>query len=164
MTISTVLQTVYASAPAGVVLLATLEIQIAGQPPLRLVHAYDDQQLGVDGKLVPFEACSIQLALPKKNTSGQQTLTFGLGLVDGRADRAVADALEAGQPVYMVYREYISTDPSAPARAPIKMVVQGGKFEGPVLQVEASYYDLLNAAWPRERYTADKAPGIKYMP
>lgn len=162
MAISKLLQTVYASAPTDVVIIPTLEIQAPGET-IRLVHAYEDQQLKVDGVMQTFESCSIQIALPAKDTSGNQTLTFGLGLVDGRAQRIIMDAIDTGQPSYLVYREYLSTDTSAPARTPIRMVISGGQFSGAMVQIEASYFDMLNTAWPRERYTVESAPGVKYL-
>ncbi len=164
MAISTILQTVLASAPTDEILISTLEIQVAGQPSIRLVHAYDDMTLGVPGQGPQvFEACSLEIALPKKDTSGNQSLSFGLGIVDSRAQNLVQIAQDSGLETYLIYREYLSSDLSTPARAPYTMVVSGGEFNGPTLQVEASYFDLLNFAWPRQRYTAENAPGVKYM-
>lgn len=101
--------------------------------------------------------------LPERSTVGNQSLRFGLGVVDGRAHRLISDALDSGLPSYVVYREYVSTDTSAPAAAPKRMLIQGGDLNSNALQIEASYFDLLNLAWPRDRYTADKAPGVKYQ-
>jgi len=42
-------------------------------------------------------------------------------------------------------------------------VVVGGECSALSVQVEAQYFDMLNFAWPRERYTVDKAPGTKYL-
>lgn len=163
MTISSVLQTVYASSPTDVVILPTLELVVAGIAPVRLVQAYEDAMLGVDGALRKFEACGMEVALPAKDSSGNQALTFGLGLMDGRAQEIVTVAQESGKPVQLIYREYLSTDVTAPTRAPVVMVVAGGQFSGPTVQVEANYFDMLNISWPRDRYTAANAPGLKYM-
>lgn len=162
MAISTILKTVYASAPSDIYLISTIEIQM-GANSVRLVHGYEDMLLGVDGVFREFESCAIDIALPEKNTSGNQSLSFAIGLIDNRAWNYVNNALENGIKSYVIYREYLSTDLLNPAKMPIKMAVEGGQFNGISLQVDASYYDMLNTAWPRERYTVDKAPGIKYM-
>lgn len=162
MPISTVLQTVYASAPANVVIIPTLEIVMPGYT-LRLAASNVPQVLGVNGVMQEFEACHMDVALPAKDSSGNQTLQFAVSAIDGRAERYVTEALEAGQPVTLTYREYLSTDKAAPSRNPITLNVVGGVFEGLTAQFECSYNDMLNTAWPRERYTIDKAPGLKYM-
>jgi len=159
----TILSVVYASAPADEVSIPTLEIQIPGVATVRICSGFEDQILAVDGVNQTFEAGSLAVSLPSRNTSGQQTLTFGLWNVDGVAQRHVDAALEAGVQVKLIYREYLASDRSAPAARPYEMVLAGGAFEGGEAQFEASYYDILNTAWPRERYTVETAPGLKYL-
>lgn len=162
MTISTVLKVIYASAPTDVVILPTLEIRIGSQV-IRLVNAYEGMQLGVDGVMQEFEPTAMDVALPVKDTSGNQSLTFAIEAVDGRPYKYVCQGLADGVAAKLIYREYLSTDLSTPAKAPIEMTILGGEFEGVQVQIRAAYYDMLNLAWPRERYTSAKAPGIKYM-
>lgn len=159
----TILKIVYASAPTGEVIIPSLEIQIPNGEPVRICDGFEDHLLGVDGEYKLFEAGSLSIALPAKNTTGQQALTFGVPNANGLAQRYVDDALESGVRVPLIYREYLASDKSAPARRPYVLTMGGGVFEGMEAQFEASYYDLLNSAWPRERYTAETAPGIKYL-
>lgn len=153
----------YASAPTDEVAIATIEINVPGKPPIRVCNGFEDQYLGVDGVPQLFEAGSLSVSLPAKNTTGQQTLRFGIAGVDGIAQRHVDDALAAGEVVTMTYRMYLASDTSAPAERPRVMTVVGGHFEGGEVVFEGSYFDLLNSAWPRERYTAETAPGIQYL-
>ena len=163
MAISTRLRTVYASAPTDTAIIATLDMELPGEH-VRLVDDFEDMTLGVNGVPQVFEACGLDIALPTKDNSGNQSLQFALGILDDdRINELVVTALDADQPVYLTYREYLSTDTSAPAAAPIRMTVLGGEFNEDTLGLEASYYDLLNTAWPRERYTLANAPGIKYL-
>ena len=37
------------------------------------------------------------------------------------------------------------------------------KLSSSKIILEASYMDMLNLAWPRERYTNTSSPGIAYM-
>lgn len=164
MTISTVLKTVYASAPSEVLRIQTVDVELPGGEHVRLVNDYFDATLGVDGVPQVFEACGMDITLPTKDDSGNQTLQFALGVLDDdRVNGLIAEALDSGQPVYLVYREYLSTDTTAPAMAPIRMTVLGGAFEEGELGIEGSYFDMLNARWPRESYTLQNAPGTKYL-
>lgn len=164
MTINTVLKIFNASAPINQHRIQTLDIELPGGEHVRLVNAFFDATLGVDGVPQLFEACGMDITLPTKDNSGNQTLQFALGILDDdRINALVEQALESGKPTYMVYREYLSTDTSAPAMAPIRMTVLGGAFEEGELGIEGSYFDMLNSLWPRERYTLENAPGTKYL-
>lgn len=164
MTISTVLRTVYASAPDDVYRIQTLTIEMPTGEHVRLVNGFVEETLGVEGVPQVFEPCGMDIDLPAKDDSGNQTLKFALGVLDDdRINGLIEQALESGQVVYLVYREYLSTDTSAPALAPIRMNVQGGVFESGELGIEGSYFDMLNTRWPRQSYTIELAPGVKYL-
>lgn len=160
---TTILARFNASAPVGEMKIPTFEIRVPNAEPIRICTGYEDQELIVDGVLQVFQATSISFSLPGKNASGQQRLTFSVGNVNGEAQRHVDAALEQDERIELIYREYLSSDRSQPAKRPITMVIVGGTLEGIEAQFEASYYDILNAAWPRERYTSQNAPGIKYL-
>jgi len=153
----------YASRPTDEVAIATIEIQVPGREPIRVCSDFEDHWLGVDGVMRFFEAGPLSVALPAKNTTGQQTLRFGISGVNGVAQRYVDDALASGEVVTMIYRMYLISDKTAPAERPRVLTVVGGAFEGGDATFEGSYYDLLNSAWPRERYTIETAPGIQYL-
>lgn len=159
----TILATVYASAPAAEVIIPALEIRVPGKDPIRVCGGYEDHTLGVGGSDYLFKAAPIAVSLPKRDTSGQQNLAFAVAGLDGTEQAHIEAALEDDELVEIVYLEYLASDKTAPARVPLVMVVVGGVIEGMEAKFEASFYDLLNSAWPRERYTAESAPGLKYL-
>lgn len=160
MAISQMLQRVYASAPVDALLIQSLRIYGVGFESLNLVHGYSETVL----QGVAHEPCQITFSLPEKSTTGNQKLKFAIGLVDSRAQRIAESAIESNSIVYLTYTEYLASNMNAPARPPITMVVVGGDFpNNATVQIEAQYFDMLNLAWPRERYTVDKAPGVKYI-
>ncbi|MNG27050.1 hypothetical protein D3C84_1121190 [compost metagenome] len=63
----------------------------------------------------------------------------------------------------MVFRIFISTDLTTPAEAPYRMTVLGGSMEGSTVQLQAGYFDLINLAWPRRKYTLAFAPCLRYI-
>ncbi|MFL1404175.1 DUF1833 family protein [Marinobacter sp. M1N3S26] len=158
------LERVYASAPTDQILLPTLEIAVPGMDTIRIVGAFEDLEATTeDGETVTFVAGPFDYREPSKDTSGLQTLGFAIAGVTGQAQEAVDAALEAAAEVPVIYREYLHTDLTAPAKRPYKMTLRGGSFEGVMFQVEAGYFDLLNYHWPRLRYTAEFAPGLRYI-
>lgn len=163
MTRSAILDLLYAGGDLTTVRICTLDIELPGGEHVRLAQSYEDHMLGVDGVMQLFEGCSIEISMPESSAGGSQTLRFGLGVVDGRAHRLISEALESGAPSYVVYREYLHTDTSAPAAAPKRMLIVGGDMNKNALQIECAYFDMLNLALSRDRYTADKAPGVKYL-
>jgi len=159
-----IIETVYASAPSDKVLLFTLEILVPGYDPIRVVSAYEDLTATLEtGETVTFRAGPFNHAEPKKDTTGRQTLNFSIANVTGEAQKAVEFALQEDVEVPVNYRVFLSTDLTAPAKTPFKMKLRGGSFEGMMVQIEAGYFDLLNTQWPRLRYTADLAPGLRYI-
>jgi hypothetical protein len=160
----TALNVIYASAPTGVVLIPTLEILVPGQAPIRVCNGFEDLEAQLeDDTPVVFTAGNLVLEQPEKNDTGKQTLKFGLWNANGDAQKAVVAALDSDDETQIVYREYDSSDLTAPADQPQIFTLVGGTFEGIEVQLEASYYDILNTAWPRQRYTQNNAPAIAYL-
>jgi len=161
---SEALATIYASAPTDAVLIPTLEVLIPGSDPIRVCNGYQDQTLTLENSdVVEFLAGNLVIELPERNDTGKQTLKFGLWNVSGDAQVAIELALESADETFIVYREYDSRDLSGPASQPQTFTLVGGTFEGLDVQFEASYYDILNTAWPRERYNSLNAPGIRFL-
>lgn len=158
-----ILQEVYASNPAGSMIIPTLEISIAELPSIRICTGFEDKLLGVDGVMQLFEAGSLSITLPNKNTSGMQTLSFGVAGVNEQVQKYFDQALATGQSVKVTYREYLESDMAQPARKPYVMELLGGALEGGEAQLSAGFFDVLNLRWPREIYTAENAPGIRYL-
>lgn len=159
-----IIETVYASAPSEHVILATLEILVPDYDPIRVVAAYEDLTATLEtNETVTFKAGPFEYKEPSKNTNGQQTLTFAIANATGEAQKAIDAALASDAQVPVNYRVYLSSDLSAPAKQPYKMILRGGTFEGMMVMVEAGYFDLLNTMWPRRRYLASEFPGLRYL-
>lgn len=120
--------------------------------------------LGVNGVLQLHEAGSLSATLPAKNTSGSQTLSFGVGGVNALVQQYFDLAQESGEPVKITFTEYLESDKMTPMRKPYVMDLLGGVLEANgQAQLSAGFFDVLNLRWSRELYTAETAPGIKYL-
>lgn len=160
----TILARIYASAPADEILLPTLEIACDVRDSIYTCGGFEDQTVTLEtGEQRTFVASALSVSLPPRNASGQQNLNFAVQNVTGEAQQFVDAALEAGVPIRVIFRIYTLGDLSAPQEPPLKLVAKTPKFQSGTLQVTASYADIIGRAWPRRRYTATFAPGLRYM-
>lgn len=161
----TLLTTVNASAPAGVVTIPTLEISRPdSSEPLRTCVGYQDQVATLEtGETVTFIASGMAVSLPSRGDSGQQNLTFAVDNVTGIAQRFIDDGLELGQPIDVTLRIYLSNDMSAPAEPPLRFKLVDGVFEGASVEIIASYMSVILQEFMSRRYTATFAKGLKYI-
>lgn len=159
----TVLEQVYAS--GGDVIISTLELTCpAWASSILLCNGFEDQHcITEDGRALTFQASGMAVALPKRGNSGNQTLTFAIDNVTGEAQALIDEALEAEQRVTMTYRSYLASDLTTPAEPPYRMSVLGGEIKSTAVQIQAGFYDLINSGWPRDLYTTEFAPGLKYL-
>lgn len=160
----TILERVFASGGTEVVI-PTLELICdAWAAPILICSGFEDHTCTTeDARSLTFKAAGIEVALPKRDTSGTQVLTFAIDNVTGEAQRLIDAALEARQMIHLVFRHYLSSDKSAPAANPLRFVVREGSMSGTSVQIKAAFFDLINTAWPRRFYTASFAPGLRYF-
>ena len=131
---------------------------------LYIVKGFEDMTLGLDGVVYKtFMAAPISIALPKKSNQGNQTLNFAIDNVTGQAQRLIDTAMEAGARITLTFRRYLNTDLSEPSEKPFYAAVLGGNVTGTTVQIEAGFIDAMNFQWPRRLYTADFAPGLRYV-
>lgn len=158
-----ILETVYAS--GGDIIINTIELACdAWAESIFICGGFENQTCtDENGRVVTFTAAGISVALPKKNNTGAQSLTFAIDNITGEAQGLIDQALEAEERVILTFRAFLASDKSVPADTPYRMTVLSGDMQGTVVQIQAGFFDLLNTAWPRDKYTAAFAPGLKYI-
>jgi hypothetical protein len=162
--LSTLIERVYASAGSEVII-DTIELACPVWPEsLYIVKGYEDMTLGLDGVVFKtFMAAPIAIALPKKSNQGNQTLNFAIDNVTGQAQRLIDTAMESESRITLTFRRYLDVDLTTPSEKPFYATVLGGNVTGTTVQIEAGFADILNYQWPRRLYTADFAPGLRYV-
>lgn len=160
---STVLKKLYASG-GDEIRLATLSFRCySWAEDVHICQGYDDVEATLEtAQTVTFTAGEFAAQLAKRAASGQQSLQFAIDANQSDAMAKVDQALADGAKVYIDYREFLLSDLSAPARPVETLNVINYSYEDPQLIFTASFNDLTNKAWPRRRYTADFAPGLKH--
>lgn len=143
----------------------TLELTCsAWAEPLLLCNQYFDfTGTTEDGRTLVFQAVAFDGSFPKKDNSGSQTLSIAIDNVTGEAQRRVDQANAAGATIQITLRTFLDSDPSAPAEPPFFFDALSAQTEGPTTSFTAGYFDLLDTAWPRFRYTDQFSPGVRYI-
>ena len=158
----TILNRLYASSGEEVII-ETLQINI-GSEVHYLCKGYEDITVTTEtGDVVTFQATAIDIALPTRNSDGTQDLQFAIDNIDGKVSTAIRNALDNLSSATLTYRNYVSTDLSAPASVPYTLAIKNGYWTAQQAQVTAGYMNVLDTAWPRYRYTLPHYPGLRYM-
>lgn len=143
-------------------IIPTLEIR-AGET-IYTCAGYEDQVLTLEtGEEVTFVASGLDVELPKRDNSGNQSLKFAIENVTGIAQRIIDERVKSGGKTLVIYRAYLASDRSAPSEPPIVLTMEGAQFNGGTAQVTCSFQSPINAAWPKKRYTSEFAPGLVYF-
>lgn len=157
------LSEIYASAPADVVLVSTLELRNANQV-IYVCNGFENFTATLENEdIVVFEPGDISVSLPSKSDNISQTLKFGVFNATGQGDKFISQVLNSASTATVTFREYRYDKPEAPIYGPVTYDIQAVSLDGLILVVEAGYMDSLNEAWPRRRYTLDLAPGLSFL-
>lgn len=158
----TILNRLYASSGSEVII-ETLQINI-GSTVYFFCNGYEDITATVEnGDVLTFSAAGIDIALPARNSDGTQDLQFAISNIDGEVSTAIRKALANLEIGSLTYRQYVSTDLSAPATVPYTLAIKSGSWTAIQAQITAGYMNVLDTAWPRFRYTLNEFPGLRYM-
>lgn len=108
-------------------------------------------------------ATGMDVALPKKDATGAQNLRFAIANVRGQAVKMIRDAERDQIEIRLIYRSYLASDLSAPAENPLHMIARSVTIKGDTVDIVAGFFDLIDTQFPRDVYTSEFAPGIKYL-
>jgi len=159
---SSVLDIIYAS--GGPLPLSTFEItSSAWGDSICVCNGFEDKVcMTEDSRMLSFLAENIEFAIPKKSNNGSQTLKFAIGDLYGEGQRRIDQAIDAGAQCFITQRIYSQSNLMVPAEPPYRMRITGGTMQGPTLQFEAGFGEIINVKWPRRLYTVEEFRGLTY--
>jgi len=141
----------------------TLAITVGGETHY-LTRGWEDLQAVLEtGEQVTFKACGMDVAKPARNADGVQDLRFALTNIDGVVSTKIRAALAARQEMTVTLRVYLSSDLLAPIKRALSMVIKGGQWSATEVQITAGFMNILDTAWPRDRFNLSKHPGLRYI-
>ena len=153
-----------ASAPPGIVLYQTLEIinPDASWIP-RLTNQRKDKYLPLTagGSPVLFSAAGFEITLPSSGENGTQEIDFSIQSVDRRVTEYISEIINSTETTRSIYREYLSTDTSAP-QGTWNLVVYNFSATAQGATFSAKVVDFLNRAFPKssESYNTSRFPTL----
>jgi len=168
-TLTQAIKEAYASAPAGVVIHHTLELwHPAFTQPIRVVRDYADLTATLEataprdpGAAVTFVAFAFDFTKPEVSSSGVPQITITMDNVDRSIVANIEAALASTELVSVIYREFISTDLSAPQNnPPLQMTILSVTADVFKVTATAGFLDLQNRRFPTLEYSAEVFPGL----
>ncbi len=161
------MEMVCASAPAGIIKIPTLELRqrrFDNNGRFFLCVGFENITARLEtGEWVEFIACGMDVALPAKNATGRQDLGFAIDNVLGHAYRNIRAALEDIEPMELIHRTYLSTNLTELYEPPNRATITEGEMSGGTLNINASYFDLINYLFCRDTYDLTRFPGLAYL-
>jgi hypothetical protein len=175
-TMSEAIKEAYASAPADVVILHTIELRHPsfrddnGNPTgIRVVR--DNQNLTArletgaplqGGQEVEFIALNFQFTLPPEDDKGSiPEIAVVIDNVGRILMQHLDAAVESEQPIEITYRPYLSTDLSAPhMNPPLTMTLRNIEVTSTRVTARASFADLANRRFPTKTYDLKAFPSL----
>lgn len=170
MSISNALQVARVAAPAGEIIVDTIEILHADfTAPVRLAKYPVDFTGTLEatapvgaGTSVTFVAAGFELVLPKAGADGVQTLTLQLGNIDKRILQHLEIASANPSPITVIFRQYLLSDPSGPAiDPPAQLEIESAVADPFVVSAQAKSENWLNTKVHTYMYDLDKFKGLR---
>jgi len=168
-TLTTAIKEAYSAAPANVVIYHTLELyHSAFSSPIRVVRDYTDLTATLESTAprnpstsVTFVAFNFDFTKPEVSPAGVPQITITLDNVDRSIVANIEAAIATTEMVSVIYREFISSDLSAPQNnPPLTMTVMS--ISATVFKVTAvcGFPDLVNKRFPTKEYDSETFIGL----
>lgn len=159
-----IIETVYAAGSTDVILNTVEIFSDAWDDPIVLVQDNSDHEIITeDERTLIAKQCGMAVALPKRDNTGAQNLTFAVDGARPEASGLIRSAIRDQVPVYLTYRCYLLSDLSEPAETPYYLVVRSMQAQADHIELTAGLFDLIDMRWPRNVYNSINAPGLRYI-
>jgi hypothetical protein len=168
-TLSQALKEAYASAPANTVIYHTLELwHPVFTVPIRVVRDYNDLTAKLESTAprdpstnVTFIAFNFEFTKPEISDTGVPQITIVMDNVDRAIITNVEAALSTTEMVTVIYREFLSTDLSAPQNnPPLQMTILSVVSDVFKVTATAGFPNLMNYRFPRIEYSPEVFVGL----
>lgn len=159
----------YAAAPANVVIYHTMELwHSAFATPIRVVRDYTDLVATLESTAprnpstaVTFVAFNFDFTKPEVSPDGVPQVTITMDNVDRSIVANIESTLGTTELVTLIYREFISTDLSAPQNnPPLIMTIMSVNADVFKITATAGFPNLVNKRFPTKEYDSETFVGL----
>lgn len=167
-TLTEALKEAYASATPDIIY-STLELRHpAFTQPIRVVRDTVSLTARLEStapynpnEYVLFVAMAFDLVKPEVSAQGVPQLTLRIDNVDRSIVASVEAAVETTQPITVCYREYLSSDLTAPQNnPPLTMTILTVRADLLTVTATAGFPDLMNRKFPTLEYETETFPEL----
>ncbi len=167
--LSAAIKEAYATAPAGQVILHTLEFRHPSfSTPIRVVRDYQDLSAKLESSApvdastyVTFIAMAFDITLPEVQTSAVPEIVITLDNVSQDIEANLALAVASPYSIDVTYRPYLNVDLTTPQmNPPLTMSLTQVDATDYQVTARATFGDLSNRQFPGQNYTADRFGGL----
>ena len=175
MSMSEALAEAYASAPADELVLETIELHHPGfidefgsLVSIRLVQSFEDHTLGLENtaplnpsEMVLFKALAFEFTPTGFGEGEVPSIQLSVSNVSRIITKYLEQASQYTDPITLIYRPYLESDPSEPQIDPV-VIMTITSVESGVMAVTgtASLSDVHNWPFPNKKYTPEAYPGL----
>lgn len=149
------LEEIYAS--GGQLPIVTLDIENDEIGNMHFILAHEDKKLND----IEYTASAFTVQLPERSDSGFTDLAFSICGVSGQCYDYIKRALASHATSYLTLKQWHSE--TKELLYTLTLTVTGGQLTRDQANFTASFCDMLNTEFPKLRYTANNAPGLKYV-
>jgi hypothetical protein len=166
----------YASAPAGTIIIHTLEFRhpnfrdASNQPTaIRVVLGHQNLEAKLEdsapqnaGEYVVFVPMAFELELPNVEHLAVPEISISMDNVSREIEDNLTLAAASPYKIEVTYRPYLNTDLTQPQmNPPLTMTLISAEADDFRVSARATYGNASNVLAPREVYTADRFPGLQ---
>lgn len=167
--LSAAIQEAYASAPADVVILHTLELRHPSfVAPIRVVNDHQDLTATLEASApldpstpVTFSRFAFRFSLPEVQTTGMPEIEIEIDNLDPTIIGYLDAAAQTEDLIEVTYRPFLSSDTTAPQMdPPLTLVLHDVEATVFSIRGRASFGDFGNNRFPSEAYDQERFPGL----
>lgn len=174
--LSQAIKEAYASAPAGVIDIHTLEFRHPNfldefnvPAPIRVVLGHQILQAKLEddapqnpGQYVTFIPMAFDLELPNVEHLAMPEIGISIDNVSRVIEDNLSIAAASPYPIEVTYRPYLNTDLSQPQmNPPLTMTLTSAEADDFKVNARATYGNAANVLVPRQVYNTERFPGIQ---
>ena len=112
------------------------------------------------GVQATFDPIAMKFTDPSKSDQGFPEISIVIGNVDRIPSDYVEDVLTSGDPLYMTFRRYMSTDLTKPSQSPLKLTVKDVKVTAFEVTIRCTIANVKSKKFLSQLYTRNRFPSI----
>lgn len=168
-TLTQAIKEAYASAPSNIIIYHTIELwHPAFSAPIRVVRDYVDLTATLEASAprdastaVIFVAFNFEFTKPEVSSTGLPEVTLTMDNVDRAIVANIEAALSTTDLVTVIYREFISSNLTAPQNnPPLSLIITSVVADLYKVTAVASFPNLMNKRFPTLEYSAETFVGL----